>query len=405
MRDRFDLAIIGGGIHGAGVAFLASARGYDVLLVEKGELAGGTSSRSSKLIHGGLRYLETGQFSLVRESLAERAWHLEHASSLVRLRPFVIPVYRGQRRGPLTIRAGLTLYSLLAGLASESRFRSFSPKEWQNEAGLASDGLRRVFQYADAQTDDAALTRAVAARAEEWGADIRTQTKFVAGTRHEKHGWELTLRANGVKDGATGDGEDRAHEINVSARAVVNAAGPWVNVVAERIDPAPKTRPIELVQGAHIVVPGSLGESIYYLEAPSDGRAVFAMPWGTDTLVGTTETIHTGPPGSAATTPEEEQYLLAVFSHYFPGAANGGSPRVKRSFAGLRVLPVSKDSPFRRSRETGIDLHAAGGAPLLAIYGGKLTTWRATASRVLDRLIEAGALAPRTPTQAAPSVD
>ncbi|NNE07042.1 MAG: FAD-dependent oxidoreductase, partial [Gemmatimonadetes bacterium] len=165
MKDRFDLAIIGGGIHGAGVAFVASARGYDVLLVEKGDLAEGTSSRSSKLIHGGLRYLETAQFSLVRESLAERAWHLEHAASLVRLRPFVIPVYRGQRRGPLTIRAGLTLYSLLAGLSPDARFRSFSPANWKNDDGLQRDGLRRVFRYADAQTDDAALTRAIAARA------------------------------------------------------------------------------------------------------------------------------------------------------------------------------------------------------------------------------------------------
>ncbi len=398
MRDRFDIAIIGGGIHGAGVAFLASARGYDVLLVEKGALADGTSSRSSKLIHGGLRYLETMQFSLVRESLAERAWHLEHASSLVRLRPFVIPVYRGQRRGSLTIRAGLTLYSLLAGLAPESRFRSFSPAEWENEPGLEVDGLRRVFQYADAQTDDAALTRAVAARATEWGAGIRTQTEFVAATRDEENGWEVTLRAKE-------DTEHPAHETSVFARAIVNAAGPWVNIVAERIDPAPAMRPIELVQGAHIVVPGSLGESIYYLEAPSDGRAVFAMPWGADTLVGTTETIHSGSPDSAAPTPEEEQYLLSVFSHYFPGAANGGSLMVQRSFAGLRVLPVSSKSPFRRSRETGIDLDAAAGAPLLAIYGGKLTTWRATAARVLDRLVEAGALAARSPRQAAPSVD
>ncbi|NNE06966.1 MAG: FAD-dependent oxidoreductase, partial [Gemmatimonadetes bacterium] len=225
----------------------------------------------------------------------------------------------------------------------------------------------------------------------EWGATVLTKTEFVAATSQGDRGWDVTLRGG--------------CEETVSARAIVNAAGPWVNGVAERIRPAPETRPIDLVQGAHVVVPGSPGDSIYYLEAPSDGRAVFAMPWGSDTLVGTTETVHTGSPETAAPTPEEERYLLDVFTHYFPAHANGGEPAVLGSFAGLRVLPATGDSPFRRSRETGIVLDCASGAPCVSIYGGKLTTWRVAASRVLDRLVATGALGLKEPREPEPSLD
>lgn len=368
MTPDYEVVVIGAGIHGAGIAQAAAARGHRTLVLEQTAPAAGTSSRSSKLIHGGLRYLESLQFGLVREALAERELLLRLAPTLVRRVPFFIPVYRATRRRPWQIRAGLSLYALLAGLHAHSGFRALARGEWDTLDGLVTDGLEAVFRYVDAQTDDAALTRAVLTSARELGADFICPASFTAARRVDD-GYEVTFR--------TGNTEQRRR-----TRALVNAAGPWVNEVLARIAPTPPITPIELVQGTHIVVGGRIAQGIYYGEAPRDGRAVFVMPWGGNILVGTTEHGYRGDPAAVRPLPEEIDYLRETLNHYFP-AQKG---EVREAFAGLRVLPGGSGRHFHRPRETVFATDRAREPRLVTVYGGKLTTYRRTALKVMSRL-------------------
>jgi glycerol-3-phosphate dehydrogenase len=356
--------VIGAGIQGAGVAQAAAAAGYRVAILEQRHVAAATSSRSSKLIHGGLRYLESGQFALVRKSLQERARLLRLAPQLVHLVPFYLPVYAGMRRGPGLIRLGLMLYSLLGGLRSENRFRSLPRKEWR-KLGLRTDGLRAVFRYFDGQTDDAALTRAVVDSACALGAELLCPATFLAAQ----------VDADGVDAEIEHDGRRR----KLRGRVLINATGPWVDRVQARIQPVVPGPAIDLVQGSHILLDAPAPPGIVYVEAPQDGRAVFIMPWRGQTLVGTTETLYQGDPAAVAPLPEEIAYLQAVYAHYYPGQ----NPRVLDSFAGLRVLPRQGRSLFNRPRDT---LLHVGPERVLALYGGKLTAYRATAEEVMQRI-------------------
>ena len=368
MAEQYDIVIVGGGIHGVGVAQAAAAHGYSSLVLEQGDLAGGTSSRSSKLIHGGLRYLESGRLALVAESLRERALLLKLAPDLVRMQSFFFPIYRTTRRRPWHVRAGLSLYALLGGLRPAARFRRVERRDWKTLDGLNTDDLQVVFRYQDAQTDDAALTRAVMRSAETLGARLAAPARFTAALLTDD-GCEIEYTCNGRTE-------------SCRARVLANAAGPWASRVLGCIDPAPVCRAVELVQGAHIHVRGGLNAGIYYLEAPQDGRAVFVMPWQDGTLVGTTETRFDGDPGDVRVLPEERDYLLAVLKQYFPGSPGA----ILDSFAGLRVLPAGNGSTFGRSRETFLDLDRAVGPRVLTIWGGKLTTYRSTAEKVMRRL-------------------
>jgi len=364
--SHYDLAIIGAGIHGAAVADAAASRGARVVVLEQYDQPGlGTSSKSSKLIHGGLRYLESGQFRLVRECLAERRWLLDTQPDLVRLVPFHIPVYTHTRRSPWMIGAGLCLYSLLGGKS----FTRVSRKAWSQLDGLKTRELRTVFRYWDAQTDDKRLTERTIARAQTHGARVHYGATFVhAGC--EASGCRVTFE--------NGNGR---HEL--VATSVVNAAGPWVNAVLRQFTPAASALDIELVQGTHIVVPGTLERGVYYLESPLDGRAVFVMPWQGRTLVGTTETPYRGDPQNAVPLEAEIEYLIRTRNHYFEHPVQRGE--VLDCFAGLRVLPAHELDPFHRTRDTIV--HADGHIPrLLTIYGGKLTSHRHTALRVLRKL-------------------
>jgi len=366
VTDRFDVVIVGGGIHGVGVAQAAAAGGHSTLLIEQGELAGGTSSRSSKLIHGGLRYLESGRIGLVRESLRERGLLLRLAPDLVQLRPFFFPVYRTTRRRPWQVRAGLSLYAVLGGLSDDTRFRRVRREDWSGLDGLNTDGLQVVFRYCDAQTDDAALTRAVMRSAEALGATLAMPATFTAA-KLTRDGCEVEYRS----DGAT-------HTCDT--KVLVNAAGPWGRSVLDRIEPATTGRAVELVQGAHLVVRGAIASGIYYLEADRDGRAIFVMPWQGDTLVGTTETPFEGDPTDVRVLPGEEAYLLDVLHRHFPRYADA---EIIDSFAGLRVLPVGREPIFRRSRETVLHPDRDDRPRLVTMYGGKLTTYRSTAEKVM----------------------
>ena len=383
-----DVVVIGGGIHGVGVAQAAAASGYSVLVLEQGELASGTSSRSSKLIHGGLRYLEHGQFGLVRECLYERNLLLKLAPELVKLRPFFIPVYRQSKRNRLTIRAGLSLYALLAGGGSTARFKSLSYKQWDSLDGLQTQNLRAVFQYQDAQTNDEELTRAVMASAQSLGAELSLNTEFL--------GAHLGEYGNGGEGPNVGKNEVRFKKEGVeqscSCRVIVNASGPWVNTVLERVNSDVSQLPIELVQGAHILLHGKLEHGVYYLESPRDQRPLFAIPWqfnGMDVvMVGTTETSFTGDPKNVRPLPEEQQYLQDAFDHYFPNFQNEGTgAHMIDSFAGLRVLPTGNsfagDVHASRSRDTILHPDRPKKPRLVTIYGGKLTAYRATAEKIM----------------------
>lgn len=367
---KYDLVVIGAGIQGAGVAQAAAAAGYSVLVVEKTAPAAGTSSKSSKLIHGGLRYLESAQFGLVHESLHERALLLRLAPELVKLKPLHIPVYEGSTRSPLTIRAGLSLYAFLAGLTKDSLFRQLPKAQWSDLAGLRQDNLKAVFRYYEAQTDDAALTRAVLQSAVLLGADLMMPAQFISA---ERNGQCCKVEIE------TGN----KHE-SVSCRVLVNCTGPWVQDVLAKVSPALPTPGIELVQGSHLLLPPLL-DQYFYLEAPSDKRAVFVLPWEGQLLVGTTEKVHQGLPEKAVCSNEEREYLLATLRHYFPDLAIPDGQ--VETFAGLRVLPKSERQAFSRPREVMFAVDDEAHPRVLSVMGGKLTTYRATAEQALQRLM------------------
>jgi len=381
---QYDVVIVGGGIHGAGVLQAAAAAGHSALLIERFGLASGTSSRSSKLIHGGLRYLESGQFSLVRESLRERSILLRIAAELVELKPFFIPVYRDTRRRPWQLKIGLWIYALLGGFGASTRFGAVPKAEWSALDGLDTHDLDAVIRYHDAQTDDALLTRAVVQSALSLGAEIAMPASFT-GASLSDGGVTLAYR----------QGEDA---VQCTARVLVNAAGPWAPHVAGTIQPAIPIPDVDLVQGTHIVLPFAVTAGIYYVESPTDGRAVFVMPWHGATLIGTTETPYRGEPDKVHPLPEEEEYLLAVARHYFPAFRHLRRAHITQSFAGLRVLPAATQTAFDRSRETIFSTDREPKPRVLGIYGGKLTGWRAAAAHVLDRI---GTSLPGCPRRAA----
>ena len=369
-----DVLIIGAGIHGVGVAQAAVAAGYSVLVLEKNEIAAGTSSKSSKLIHGGLRYLESAQFSLVRKSLKERAILCRLAPNIVKLQPFYIPIYKNTTRRPLHIRIGLSLYALLGGLRKENLFKSVRRKEVKKLDQLEQTELQKVYQYNDGQTNDVQLTKAVMSSAESLGAELHCSATVISVVKND-NGFNVTYQVD--------DGEQ-----HVQTKIVVNAAGPWVNELHELVDSnvdAEKTESldVDLVQGTHIIIDTPAPSGIYYLEA-ADQRAVFVMPYEFNdelkTMVGTTEKLFQGKADDVKPTTEEVDYLLSVYKSYFPKQKN---ITIVHQFAGLRVLPKDDGSMFSRSRDTVLHWAMPG---LLTLYGGKLTAYRSTSESVIKKI-------------------
>ncbi len=358
-KKDFDVIIIGAGIQGAGVAQAAAASGYRVAVVEQTAIAAGTSSKSSKLIHGGLRYLETAQFQLVRKTLLERERLIALAPSLVKPVKFYIPVYKKTSRKPWQITIGLFLYQILGGFKKYTGFKRVKTGSRLPIAGLKKDELVSMFQYYDAQTDDALLTEAVMRSAQSLGAELYCP--------------EEVLEINRVNDNyhvTTGN-------MQFSAKFIINAAGPWVRQVLDKVSGVNiDSMPYDMVQGSHIVIDQHAPQGIVYVEAPQDKRAVFIMPWKNKTLVGTTEKQYTGNPKDVFATDDEINYLKQVYCYYM----DVGEVKVKSSFAGLRVLPIQQGSFFSRPRDTIIKLSANN---FLTLYGGKLTGYRVTAEQVL----------------------
>jgi len=365
------LLVIGGGIHGVAVARAAALNGLGVLLVERSDLAGATSSRTSKLIHGGIRYLEHGRLGLVRESLREREILLRVAPEFVRPIRFLLPTYRGDRRPPLLLRAGLWLYGVLAGGSALAQHRSCSRDDLLlQEPGLNPEGLTGGFEFHDAQMDDALLCIATAVAAERAGASVRTHTE-VLGLERAGGGWRARLRDH-----------DRGVESAVESRWVVNAAGPWVDGVRRLAHPsaAPVVR---RTRGTHIVLEGALVRHAVLLTTRRDGRVFFALPRGDHTLIGTTDVDEDRDPARAGPTPEDVRYLWEEAVVALPAARDAGRP--VRAFAGVRPLArgnASGGDPSANPREYKLLVEEG----IVTVVGGKYTTHRLMADRVLARL-------------------
>ena len=366
MEECYDIIIVGGGIHGAGAAQAAAAQGFTTLLLEQNEIASGTSSRSSKLIHGGLRYLESAQFALVRECLQERSILLKLAPDLVKLIPCHIPVYKQTTRPAWKLKTGLALYGVLCGLRPESRFKTLARHQWQHLDGLRTQELTTVLQYWDAQTDDAALTKAVLHSAQSLGTEVRCPATLTHAHQEGQH-WNIQYQSANINK-------------HCRSRWLINAAGPWVNELIKRIFPTPPRSEIELIQGTHLIIDKPTQAGLYYVEAPRDRRAVFVIPWkDKHTLIGTTETPYSGDPGKVTPQQEEVDYLLETYHHYFD---QNEPENILSQFAGLRVLPASSGHAFHRPRDTSFAMSDS--LPgVSTIYGGKLTAYRATSEKLI----------------------
>jgi glycerol-3-phosphate dehydrogenase len=369
----YDLLVIGGGIHGTGIARDAAGRGLKVLLVEQDGLASHTSSASSKLVHGGLRYLEYLKLRLVRESLSERENLLAIAPHLVRPQRFVLP-YRSRLRPAWAVRVGLFVYDHLGRNSTLEGSTSIRFADSPFGEPLRAK-LRYGFAYSDCTVDDARLTILNAKDAAERGAHVRVGHRFLRAAR-EGGAWRADIEVVGAGTGYA-----------VRARAVVNAAGPWAGELLGGALGAPHPQPLRLVKGSHIVVPRLYaGEQAYALQH-SDRRLVFVIPWLDDfTLIGTTDVPWTGPPGHAAIDAAEVEYLCDVVNRAFEPQISPAD--VAWSFAGIRAL--HDDGAVRASavtREYVLALGtAAGGAPVLSVIGGKITTYRRLAEEALERL-------------------
>jgi glycerol-3-phosphate dehydrogenase len=365
----FDLLVVGGGINGVGIARDAAGRGLTVLLCDKGDLAGATSSASSKLIHGGLRYLEHGAFRLVRQSLAEREVLLRMAPHLVRPLRLVLP--HGARSRPRwLLRAGMFLYDRLGGAGSLPASQALDLRVDPLGAPLRAE-VHAGFAYADCRTDDARLTIASARDAAARGAEIATRTEFVGGHR-EGGGWRATLRPR--------DGGER----EIAARVLVNAAGPWALDVLARIGLAAKAR-LRLVKGSHIVVPRLYDGGHGYLLQNEDHRFVFVLPFERDfSLIGTTELPFVGDPGAARIDESEIAYLCRAVGRWLRAAPQPAD--VVWSYAGVRPLYDDRASDAAGvTRDYVLELDADG-PPVMSVFGGKLTTYRRLAETALTRL-------------------
>jgi glycerol-3-phosphate dehydrogenase len=371
LPDSVDLLIVGGGINGAGIARDAAGRGLKVVLVEQGDLGGATSSASSKLIHGGLRYLETYRFRLVAEALAEREVLLRTAPHIVHSMQFVMPDMP-ELRSAWVIRIGLLLYDYLARRQTLQRSSAIELDRSGMGAGL-KPGPVRGFVYSDCWVDDARLVVLTARDAADRGARVLTRTACT-GARREARIWRVKLRGS---DGV---------ETELTARAVVNVTGPWAKRFLEHALGIATPFNLKLIQGSHIIVPRLYTGDHAYILQNDDRRVIFVYAYEDRyTLIGTTEVAARAPEPCAASQ-EEIDYLVRAANRYFDGQLTAGD--VVWSYCGIRPLfddgsanpsAISRDYVLRVEGETGA-------APVLSVFGGKITTYRRLAERVMDAL-------------------
>jgi glycerol-3-phosphate dehydrogenase len=377
-KKPVDVLIIGGGIIGASIARDAAMRGLDVALVEQSDLGAGTSSHSSRLVHGGLRYLEEGALHLVFEASRERRILLRLAPHLVRPLPFVFPVHRGDRVPLWKLAAGVWLYELLALFRNVRRPRILGKRTLlREEPALRARGLVGAARYYDAQCDDARLTLAIARAAMAHGAMVATYTTV-----------KDLAREDGRVSGAHLEDRLTGETATVRGTIVINATGPWTDRIRRMEDPAAAPL-LALTKGAHVMVRRSrLGhQAAITMTSPLDGRVMFTLPWGPFSYIGTTDTITAESPDDVLPRPEDITYLLRSANAYFPNA-HLSDEDVVAAWAGLRPLLATDRTlgPSQRSREHRI-LRGRGG--MFTIAGGKLTTCRSMAAELMRQVADA----------------
>lgn len=365
---QYDLLVIGGGINGVGIAADAAGRGLTVLLVEMDDLASGTSSASTKLIHGGLRYLENFEFSLVRESLAEREVLMGMAPHIIWPLRFRLPYQKGLRPRWM-IRAGLFLYDMLSHRNTLPASRSIRI----DASDPLSEGYTHGFEYSDCWVDDARLVVVNALLAQQHGAEILTRTRCHS-LQPADNGWLASLVT-----------APEQSELQVTARAVVNATGPWAEET-DALRGVESGEAMRLVKGCHIVVPRLFEQECAWLLQHEDQRVVFVIPYETDfSLVGTTEEAYQGDPSKADISDGEVDYLLGIVNRYFSGSV--GRQDIVHHFAGVRpLIEHAGESSSRLSRDYSLELYTSP-APMLSVYGGKITTYRRLAEKVLQKFL------------------
>ncbi|MCH8551893.1 MAG: glycerol-3-phosphate dehydrogenase [Natronospirillum sp.] len=367
-----DLLVVGGGVNGAGIARDAAGRGLSVVLCEKDDLAEGTSSRSGKLVHGGLRYLEYYEFRLVREALIEREVLLNAASHIIWPMRFVLPHSPNDRPAWL-VRLGLFLYDHLGGRKKLPGTRMLNLRR-DPEGAPVEDQYKLGFEYSDCWVDDARLVTLNAVSAGEKGARVLTRTECVSAMR-EDGAWTVEL-----KDVRTGN------VTTIRARAICNAAGPWVNKVVGNMNTSTR-RNVRLVKGSHIIVPKFWEGPQAYLVQNDDKRVIFINPYeGDKALIGTTDIPYEKKPETVVADESEIEYLLAAVNRYFKEKLKRTD--VLETFSGVRALfDDGKGNPSAVTRDYEFDLDDQSGIPLLNVYGGKITTFRKLSEHALQRLV------------------
>ncbi len=394
LGTEVDVLVVGGGIVGAGVARDAARRGLSVALVERSDLAFGTSSRSSKLVHGGLRYLETYEFSLVFESVSERRILMDVAPHLVNPLGFLFPVYKESRTKLGLLSAGMWLYDGLALFRSPKRHRKLKPAEVKDaEPGLRQEGLKGAPLYYDCATDDARLTVEVAIDATEAGAIVCTWAE-ATGFVSDAQGRVCGAKVKNVRTGATKE---------VRAKAVVNATGPWTDRTLALGGEQPRTL-LRRTKGVHIVVDAAKLPAKHAIVCfhPTDDRVLFVIPWGDRAYIGTTDTDFDGDPSEVYATREDVRYLLEASNAYFPGHRLEESD-VIATWAGLRPLISPPEAGVKASQVSREHEILVGENGLITIAGGKLTTFRRMAAEVVDTVLRLLRLSNAVPASLADS--
>lgn len=348
------IAIVGGGINGLGIAWELSRKDYSVVLFEKGLCGAATSSKTTKLIHGGLRYLERLHLGLVRESLRERAWLLEHLPQLVRPLNIYLPIYRGGPRSATTIRIGLSLYDLLSSDLAEHR--RFSASEMIEQVPLRHQGLLAGFSYQDAQVDDVALTRCVMASAQSEGAVIHESTP-VTGLRQQGKEWLVRTAAG-----------------ECPFDFLINAAGPWMSELLAG-NAIPSRCQLSLIRGSHLILRKRVADAGILLQS-QDRRICFVLPWKQTTLVGTTEVPHDGSLDDVEASDGEIRYLVERCNRYLREPIDRSD--IASTFAGVRPLVGRSANPGAIGREYSLVRNGN----VLNVFGGKMTTFRSLAKKV-----------------------
>ncbi|KHQ54719.1 glycerol-3-phosphate dehydrogenase [Mameliella alba] len=370
--SKVDLFVIGGGINGAGIARDAAGRGLSVVLCEKDDLAEGTSSRSGKLVHGGLRYLEYYEFRLVREALIEREVLMKNAPHIIWPMRFVLP-HSPQDRPAWLVRLGLFLYDHLGGRKKLPGTRTLDLRR-DPEGAAIKDTYTRGFEYSDCWVDDARLVVLNAVDAAERGAEVLTRSPCISA-RRENGAWRVT-----TKNSVTG--ETREFE----AKLLVNAAGPWVTDVVTRVAGSNSARNVRLVKGSHIIVPKFWKGENAYLVQNHDKRVIFINPYERDkALIGTTDIAYDGRAEDVTADESEVQYLIDAVNRYFKEELTRDD--VETTFSGVRPLfDDGQGNPSAVTRDYVFDVDETGGAPLLNIFGGKITTFRELAERGMHKI-------------------